>query len=107
MEGLKQRGILESNIPYYLKGTTYHDTVILVDEAEDLTEKQIKLIGTRLGENSRIFWAGDYKQSVINSTESNALVRMCSELKGNPMFGCVCLGEDVRSETSKLFAGLF
>lgn len=107
LEGLKQRGILESNIPYYLKGTTYHDTVILVDEAEDLTEKQIKLIGTRLGENSRIFWAGDYKQSVINATENNALVKMCNELKGNPSFGCICLGEDVRSETSKLFAGLF
>lgn len=107
LESLKQRGVLESNIPYYLKGTTYHDTIIVVDEAEDLTEKQIKLIGTRLGENSRIYFSGDYKQSVIDATGDNALIRMCNELKGNPRFGCICLGEDVRSETSKMFAGLF
>lgn len=107
LERLKQQGILESNIPYYLKGTTYNDTIILVDEAEDLTDKQIRLIGTRLGDNSKIYLAGDYKQSVVNTTDSNALIKMCNEFKGNPMFGCIYLGEDVRSTTSKMFADLF
>jgi hypothetical protein len=32
---------------------------------------------------------------------------MCNEFKGNEKFGCIYLGEDVRSETSKLFADLF
>ena len=107
LEGLKMRGALEEIIPYYMKGRTYNDTIILVDEAEDLTEKQIKLIGTRLGENSKVFFSGDYKQSLINVTERNALVRMCNELKENPMAGCIYLGEDVRSNTSKVFASLF
>lgn len=107
LESLKQRGVLESNIPYYLKGTTYNNTIILVDEAEDLDEKQIRLVGTRLGENSKIFLAGDYKQSVINTSENNALVKMCNEFKGNPKFGCIYLGEDIRSTTSKMFAELF
>lgn len=107
LESLKQRGVLESNIPYYLKGTTYNDTVIVCDEAEDLTESQIRLIGTRLGQNSKIYFAGDYKQSVLNKTTDNALVKMCNEFKGNKKFACICLEEDVRSETSKLFADLF
>ena len=107
LESLKQRGILDSNIPYYMKGTTYNDTIILVDEAEDLDEKQIRLVGTRVGNNSKIYFAGDFKQSVINTTNSNALIKMCDELKGNEMFGCIYLGEDVRSTTSKLFANLF
>lgn len=107
LESLKQRGILDSNIPYYMKGTTYNDTIIVVDEAEDLDEKQIKLIGTRVGTNSKIYLAGDYKQSVINVTKNNALIKMCNEFKGNSKFGCIYLGEDVRSETSKLFADLF
>ena len=107
LEELKRRGILESNIPYYMKGTTYNDTIIVVDEAEDLDEKQIRLIGTRLGENSKIYLAGDYKQSVFNSTESNALIRMCNAFKGNQKFGCIYLGEDVRSTTSRMFADLF
>jgi len=107
LEGLKQSGVLDTNIPYFMKGTTYNDTVIVCDEAEDLSEAQIRLIGTRLGSNSKIYFSGDYKQSLINKTNTNALVKMCNELKGNPKFACICLDEDVRSETSKLFADLF
>ena len=107
LESLKQQGQIELNSPYFLKGTTYNDTIILVDEAEDLSEKQIKLIGTRAGENSRIFFSGDYKQSVVDSSENNALVKMCNLLRGEPMFGCIYLGEDVRSTTSKMFADVF
>lgn len=107
LDRLKEKIVLELNIPFYMKGTTYDNTVILVDEAEDLTQKQIKLIGTRLGQNSRIYFSGDYKQSLINSSKDNALVAMCNELKGNPNFGCIYLEEDVRSEASKLFANLY
>lgn len=107
LNSLIQTGVLEANIPYYLKGTTYNDTVIVVDEAEDLSESQIRLIGTRLGENSQIFFSGDYRQSVIDKTPNNPLLKMCEELKGNPKFGCIILDEDVRSETSKLFANLY
>ena len=107
LESLKQRGVLESNIPYYLKGTTYNDTIMLIDEAEDLDEKQIRLVGTRVGSNSKIYFAGDYKQSVINTTSNNALVKMCNEFKGQPNFATIYLGEDVRSSTSKMFANLF
>lgn len=107
LESLKQRGVLESNIPYYLKGTTYNDTILLVDEAEDLDDKQIRLVGTRVGTNSKIYFSGDYKQSVINSTDSNALIKMCNKFKGQPNFATIYLGEDVRSSTSKMFANLF
>ena len=107
LESLKQRGVLDSNIPYYLKGTTYNDTIILVDEAEDLDEKQIRLVGTRVGANSKIYFSGDYKQSVVNSSETNALLKMCNEFKGQPNFATIYLGEDVRSSTSKMFASLF
>lgn len=107
LDSLVRQGQLETQIPYFLKGCTYNQTAIVVDEAEDLTEKQIKLIGTRAGKGSRVIFAGDYKQSLVNHTESNPLVKMCDALRGNPLFGCVVLKEDVRSETSKLFADLF
>lgn len=107
LESLKQRGVLETNIPFYMKGTTYNNTIMLVDEAEDLDEKQIRLVGTRVGSNSKIYFAGDYKQSVINTTSNNALVKMCNEFRGQPNFATIYLGEDVRSSTSKMFANLF
>lgn len=107
VERMKQQGILEENIPFYLKGRTFNNTCIIVDESEDLTEKQIRLIGTRVGENSRVFFNGDHQQSVVDMTKNNALVKMCHMLKGNEKFACIYLEEDVRSDTSKLFANLF
>ena len=104
---LISRGLLESTIPFYIKGTTYNDTVFVCDESSDLTKKQLKLIGTRLGEKSRIYFAGDYKQSCIDSSENNALVQMCNELKGAKEFGCIYLEEDVRSNASRIFSELF
>ena len=106
LDSLRQRGILDSNIPFYLKGRSLNSCCILVDEAEDLTMKEIRLIGTRLGEDSRIILNGDYKQSTSNATISNPLVQMCNKFKGQPKFGCIYLGEDVRSSTSKMFATL-
>lgn len=104
---LIQSGVIETEIPFYMKGTTYDKTIFVVDEAEDLSEAQIRLVGTRVGENSRIFFSGDFAQSVKDKTVSNPLVKMCEQLKGNKKFGCVYLDEDVRSETSKMFADLF
>ena len=107
LEQLKRNGMLESTIPFYLKGQTFPSTVMLIDEAEDLSEKQIRLVGTRVGEESRIIFDGDYKQAVGNNSKTNPLVRMCNELKGNEKFACIYLDEDVRSSTSKIFAQLF
>lgn len=107
LERLKQQGILESTIPFFLKGQTFPNTVLLVDEAEDLSDKQIRLVGTRVGENSKIIFDGDYKQAIGNNSKTNPLVRMCNELKGNEKFACIYLDEDVRSSTSKIFAQLF
>lgn len=107
LQSLKMSGVLSTNVPFFMKGTTYNDTIILCDEAEDLSESQIRLIGTRIGENSKIYLAGDYKQSLLTKTTNNPLIKMCNEFKGNEKFGCIYLGEDVRSETSKMFAELF
>lgn len=107
LEKLKYQGVLESTIPFYLKGQTFPSSVLLVDEAEDLSEKQIRLVGTRVGENSKIIFDGDYKQAIGNNSKTNPLVRMCNELKGNEKFACIYLDEDVRSSTSKLFTNIF
>lgn len=107
LEHLRDMGVLETNIIYYLKGCTYENTIILTDESEDLNEEQLRLVGTRVGENSRIFLTGDFKQGIYNHSLSNPLIKMCNEFKGNPRFACVAMEEDVRSETSKMFANLF
>lgn len=107
LESLKQRGILDTLIPRFMKGLTFNETIIVCDEAEDFSEGVLRLVGTRVGQNGRIFFAGDYRQSLSDRTTNNPLIRMCNEFKGDPRFGCIYLEEDVRSSTSKMFAELF
>ena len=107
LESLKQQGVLETTSPFFIKGRSFDNSVLVVEEAEDLTTKQIRLIGTRVGKNSRIFFNGDIQQSSIFYNSEPGLIKMCNALKGSHLFACVWLTEDVRSETSKLFATLF
>lgn len=103
-EILESRGQLIKEIPYYIKGLSIDETFVMVDEAEDLDVKLLRLIGTRLGENSVITFTGDYKQSEDKFMINNGLLHAIDSLKGNPLVGIVILSEDVRSKASKVFA---
>lgn len=105
-EILEANGKLIKEIPYYIKGLSIEDTFVVVDEAEDLDLKLLKLIGTRLGENSAIVFCGDFKQAENKFLGDNGLKQAIEKLKGNPLVGIVVMEEDVRSEASKVFAEL-
>lgn len=49
----------------YMRGETFDDSIILVDEAQNMTVTQMKMMLTRIGINSRIFITGDVDQSDI------------------------------------------
>ncbi len=46
----------------YMRGRSFNDSIVLVGEAENLTEDHIKLLLARCGENTRIFFDGDVQQ---------------------------------------------
>ena len=103
-ERLVDEGVLDSTIPFFIKGKTYTDTYMLVDEAEDMTLKILKLVGSRVGQNSCVVFAGDYKQAEAKYISDNGLLQFIDKCKGNPLVGIVVLPEDVRSCASKVFA---
>ena len=49
----------------HMKGATYMDSIILIEEAEDVTPKQMKLVLTRLGKGSKILINGDLAQTSV------------------------------------------
>jgi len=51
-----------------VKGLSWDDTFIIVDEAEDLTIAEIKAVLTRIGVNSKIVLCGDMQQTHINKS---------------------------------------
>lgn len=103
LSGMKAKGELETQIPYYMKGMSLNNTFVLADEAEDLDTKIFKLIGTRVGENSCIAFVGDWKQAESKFVHNNGLSKFINFAKGNPLVGIIVLDDDVRSDASKVF----
>ncbi|MGC4082852.1 MAG: PhoH family protein [Vicinamibacterales bacterium] len=98
-----------SNRPInYLRGRSIHDAVVIVDDGQNLTQEDMKLVLTRAGEGTRVFLTGDPDQ--IHRTEidalSNGLVQVVERFKGEPTFAHLTMKDVVRSRIAELAARL-
>lgn len=107
LEAAKRRGYqLEMEIPSFMKGRSVDDTLMIVDECEDLNLKLIKLLGTRIGNNSAIVLTGDWHQAEQQYKYDSGISKLIEQTIDDPLVGIVVLDEDVRSSVSKTFANL-
>ncbi len=69
----------------YLRGLTWDDTIVIVDEAQNMTMTEIDSIMTRLGCNTRIILCGDtkYQQDLRReNTGIHQLVKVAERMAG-------------------------
>ncbi|MDD5570742.1 MAG: PhoH family protein [Bacteroidales bacterium] len=66
----------------YMRGRTLDNAVAILDEAQNSTEKQIKMFITRMGKNSKFFVTGDITQIDLPKNETSGLVQAAKILKG-------------------------
>lgn len=64
--GLKNDRIVVSPLAY-LRGKTFNDAFVVLDEAQNCTAAQLKMFLTRIGENCRVVVNGDIRQSDIGN----------------------------------------
>lgn len=64
-------GIVNYEYVNFLLGKTIDDSIILINEAEQYTKSNMRLILTRIGENSKIVITGDSKQVNRKSIKNN------------------------------------
>ena len=60
-----------------IRGSSWDDAIVLVDEASNLTIEEIKVICTRIGKRSKLILMGDITQSDIDTSERNPLNQLC------------------------------
>ncbi len=65
---LKQKGVINFLTTSYIRGTTFNDSVIIVDECQNMTFHELDSIITRVGKNCRIIFCGDFFQSDLKSS---------------------------------------
>ena len=60
---LKDRGLFEFTTTSYLRGVTFTDSIVIVDEMQNMTFQELDTVMTRIGENCQIVFCGDFRQT--------------------------------------------
>ena len=71
----------------YMRGRTFDDAFILLDEAQNTTPQQMKMFLTRIGKNSKVVLNGDLQQSDIYNAKNGLqdfLARLNDTYKDDP-----------------------
>jgi phosphate starvation-inducible PhoH-like protein len=79
---LKSQGRLEIVPLGCLRGRTFNDSIILVDEAQNLLIPQMRMVLTRLGRNSRMIIIGDPEQTDLHGLELSGLPQVLRMIEG-------------------------
>ena len=64
---LRQKNIIHFESSSFLRGETFDDVVIIIDEAQNLSWQELYTILTRVGENCKVILCGDTKQDDLTS----------------------------------------
>jgi predicted ribonuclease YlaK len=79
----------------FLRGTTLDNSIIIVDEFQNMSYHELDSIITRVGENSKIMFCGDASQSDLQKTnERNGIVDFMIVLRKMPSFDIIEFGVD-------------
>ena len=79
---LSERSAIEVAPLAYMRGRTLSDAFIVLDEAQNCTEEQMKMFLTRFGENSRVVITGDITQIDLPKEKKSGLKQCLSILEG-------------------------
>jgi phosphate starvation-inducible PhoH-like protein len=82
VEKLMERNVIEIAPIAFMRGRTLNDAFIIMDEAQNATPEQMKMILTRQGFNSKMVVTGDPTQVDLGSGQRSGLVEVIEVLRG-------------------------
>lgn len=89
VEGMLEKGVIEIAPLAYMRGRTLDNAYIILDEAQNTTEKQIKMFLTRLGHNSKMIVTGDTTQIDLPGKTKSGLIVSANLLKNIKGIGTI------------------
>jgi PhoH-like ATPase len=104
---LLDTGVIEMMNLADVRGADLANSIVIFDEAQNANPFQMRTLGTRLGEDTKLIVLGDPTQidSIYLDKYSNALINLYENSLKNPspFIAHICLVQMVRSHTSKWF----
>ena len=92
---LKQQETISFWSTSFLRGTTFDNSILIVDEFQNLNFHELDSIVTRVGQNSKIMFCGDARQSDLTKTnDRNGIMDFMNILRKMPSFDIIEFGVD-------------
>ncbi len=106
VEDMMEQGILELEALTYIRGRTFHNQFLIIDEAQNLSALEIKTIITRAGDNTKIVLTGDVEQidSPHLDAHNNGLSIVIDRFKTSHIAAHIHLEKCERSELAEFAA---
>lgn len=79
LEGMMYDGVIEISPLAYMRGRTFKKSIIVADEMQNATPNQMKMLLTRIGENSQMVVTGDLAQA--DKLSNNGLIDFIKSLE--------------------------
>lgn len=101
-EIMKAKGIVHFTSTSFVRGINLNDTVLIVDECQNMTYHELDSIITRLEENCRVYFCGDMRQADLHN---NGIVDFFKVLRSMDEFDFTDFQKEdiVRSELVKRY----
>lgn len=68
---LEEQGYVSFISTSFIRGMSFDDAIIIVDEMQNMTFEEIDTVMTRVGYRSKIIWCGDYRQTDLNKKKND------------------------------------
>jgi phosphate starvation-inducible PhoH-like protein len=66
----------------FMRGDTFEDCIVLIDEAQNITSIEMKMLLTRIGHNCKMIFSGDTSQADIPDSGLNAAADKLENIEG-------------------------
>ena len=86
---LRELGLINIQPLAFVRGRSIDNTIIVVDEAQNITLDNMRTLMTRIGDNSKMIILGDVKQKDLRNKKDSSLEVIIDRFKNMDNFGCV------------------
>lgn len=90
-EQFLRQGVIEITPLAYMRGRTFNEAFVVIDEAQNTSMAQMRMVLTRLGYGSRMVITGDHTQIDLPRSQDSSLLKLNDILKGVESIGFVDL----------------
>ncbi len=107
---LRELGLINIQPLAFVRGRSIDNTIIIVDEAQNITLDNMRTLMTRIGDNSKMIILGDVKQKDLRNKKDSSLEVIIERFNNTENFGCVELRDPndvVRNPIIKIIEEVF